>query len=187
MKPEDCIPDAPGNEHAREFLAHAPTKGLWMPLGKEVKVMQCEWSLFPCAIRCPDPYCLWTGKSLLDILSLHICTLTCCRALRACCSITPWKERVQWVCRCKIKQGSLFQLTYHCAETCGRNETTHEETWQLFICKGYKCQYMICFTINRFAPKGQQNNGVTYLKIKWLFLFIQNSTLKRRENELQTL
>uniref|UniRef100_A0A2I3RDB5 RP9 pre-mRNA splicing factor n=1 Tax=Pan troglodytes TaxID=9598 RepID=A0A2I3RDB5_PANTR len=41
-KPEDCIPDVPGNEHAREFLAHAPTKGLWMPLGKEVKVMQCE-------------------------------------------------------------------------------------------------------------------------------------------------
>uniref|UniRef100_A0A6I8NLC2 Uncharacterized protein n=1 Tax=Ornithorhynchus anatinus TaxID=9258 RepID=A0A6I8NLC2_ORNAN len=42
-KPEDCIPDVPGNEHAREFLAHAPTKGLWMPLGKEVKVMQCKW------------------------------------------------------------------------------------------------------------------------------------------------
>ncbi|XP_021062521.1 retinitis pigmentosa 9 protein isoform X2 [Mus pahari] len=40
-KPEDCIPDVPGNEHAREFLAHAPTKGLWMPLGREVKVMQC--------------------------------------------------------------------------------------------------------------------------------------------------
>ncbi|MEE6465661.1 hypothetical protein FKM82_006638 [Ascaphus truei] len=40
-KPEDCIPDLPGNEYAREFLAHAPTKGLWMPLGKEVKVMQC--------------------------------------------------------------------------------------------------------------------------------------------------
>ncbi|KAK9396535.1 retinitis pigmentosa 9 protein [Crotalus adamanteus] len=40
-KPEDCIPDVPGNENARQFLAHAPTKGLWMPLGKEVKVMQC--------------------------------------------------------------------------------------------------------------------------------------------------
>lgn len=40
-KPEDCIPAAPGNEDARDFLAHAPTKGLWMPLGKEVKVMQC--------------------------------------------------------------------------------------------------------------------------------------------------
>ncbi|XP_032727925.1 retinitis pigmentosa 9 protein-like isoform X4 [Lontra canadensis] len=40
-KPEDCIPDVPGNEHAREFLAHAPMKGLWMPLGKEVKVIQC--------------------------------------------------------------------------------------------------------------------------------------------------
>ncbi|XP_053323612.1 retinitis pigmentosa 9 protein [Spea bombifrons] len=41
MKPEDCIPDLPGNENARDFLAHAPTRGLWMPLGKEVKVMQC--------------------------------------------------------------------------------------------------------------------------------------------------
>ncbi|KAG8517528.1 Retinitis pigmentosa 9 protein, partial [Galemys pyrenaicus] len=41
-KPEDCILDVPGNEHAREFLAHAPTKELWMPLKKEVKVIQCE-------------------------------------------------------------------------------------------------------------------------------------------------
>ncbi|XP_072858593.2 retinitis pigmentosa 9 protein [Pogona vitticeps] len=40
-KPEDCIPDVPGNEGARRFLARAPTKGLWMPLGQEVKVMQC--------------------------------------------------------------------------------------------------------------------------------------------------
>ncbi|CAG10034.1 unnamed protein product, partial [Tetraodon nigroviridis] len=40
-KPEDCIPAEPGNEDARRFLAQAPTKGLWMPLGKEVKVMQC--------------------------------------------------------------------------------------------------------------------------------------------------
>nr|XP_023667770.1 retinitis pigmentosa 9 protein [Paramormyrops kingsleyae] len=40
-KPEDCIPNEPGNEGARNFLAHAPTKGLWMPLGREVKVMQC--------------------------------------------------------------------------------------------------------------------------------------------------
>ncbi|XP_029023150.1 retinitis pigmentosa 9 protein [Betta splendens] len=40
-KPEDCIPAEPGNEEARNFLAHAPTRGLWMPLGKEVKVMQC--------------------------------------------------------------------------------------------------------------------------------------------------
>uniref|UniRef100_A0A3Q3E2X8 RP9 pre-mRNA splicing factor n=1 Tax=Labrus bergylta TaxID=56723 RepID=A0A3Q3E2X8_9LABR len=40
-KPEDCIPAEPGNEQARSFLAHAPTRGLWMPLGKEVKVMQC--------------------------------------------------------------------------------------------------------------------------------------------------
>nr|XP_057902999.1 uncharacterized protein LOC131101686 isoform X1 [Doryrhamphus excisus] len=36
-KPEDCIPAEPGNEEARSFLANAPTRGLWMPLGKEVK------------------------------------------------------------------------------------------------------------------------------------------------------
>uniref|UniRef100_A0A8C9H4L9 Retinitis pigmentosa 9 protein n=1 Tax=Piliocolobus tephrosceles TaxID=591936 RepID=A0A8C9H4L9_9PRIM len=47
-KPEDCIPGVPGNEHTREFLAHAPTKGFWMPLGKEVRVMQCE-----CYKECP--------------------------------------------------------------------------------------------------------------------------------------
>lgn len=40
--PEDCIPDLPENQDARDFLAHAPSKGLWMPLGKEVKVMKCE-------------------------------------------------------------------------------------------------------------------------------------------------
>lgn len=40
--PEECIPDLPENKEAREFLAHAPSKGLWMPLGKEVKVMKCK-------------------------------------------------------------------------------------------------------------------------------------------------
>jgi retinitis pigmentosa 9 protein len=39
--PEDCIPDLPENAAAREFLRIAPRKGLHMPLGKEVKVMQC--------------------------------------------------------------------------------------------------------------------------------------------------
>lgn len=41
-RPEDCIPDEDCNKEAREFLANAPKKGLWMPLGKEVKVMQCK-------------------------------------------------------------------------------------------------------------------------------------------------
>jgi len=40
-KPEDAIPDLPENKSARDFLKIAPTSGLWMPLGKEVKVMQC--------------------------------------------------------------------------------------------------------------------------------------------------
>lgn len=41
QRPEDAIPDLPENQAAREFLKKAPTKGLFMPLGKEVKVMQC--------------------------------------------------------------------------------------------------------------------------------------------------
>ena len=41
VRPEDAIPDLPENQAAREFLKSAPTRGLFMPLGKEVKVMQC--------------------------------------------------------------------------------------------------------------------------------------------------
>lgn len=40
-RPEDSIPDLPENQAAREFLKNAPQKGLFMPLGREVKVMQC--------------------------------------------------------------------------------------------------------------------------------------------------
>eukprot|EP01045_Picozoa_sp_COSAG04_P011980 COSAG04_NODE_789_length_10269_cov_17.022745_4_plen_395_part_00 len=40
-RPEDSIPDLPENAAAREFLKNAPTKGLWQPLGQQVKVMQC--------------------------------------------------------------------------------------------------------------------------------------------------
>ena len=39
--PEDAIPDLPENQAARQFLKNAPRKGLHMPLGKDVKVMQC--------------------------------------------------------------------------------------------------------------------------------------------------
>jgi len=41
IRPEDTIPDLPENQAAREFLRTAPQKGLFMPLGKEVKVMKC--------------------------------------------------------------------------------------------------------------------------------------------------
>ena len=41
MRPEDRIPDRPENQAARQFLKNAPSKGLWMPMGTEVKVMQC--------------------------------------------------------------------------------------------------------------------------------------------------
>lgn len=40
-RPEDIIPDLPENSAARDFLKKAPSKGLYMPMGKEVKVMQC--------------------------------------------------------------------------------------------------------------------------------------------------
>lgn len=39
--PEDLIPDLPENQTVREFLRKAPKHGLFQPLGKEVKVMQC--------------------------------------------------------------------------------------------------------------------------------------------------
>ncbi|RWS30368.1 retinitis pigmentosa 9 protein-like isoform X1 [Leptotrombidium deliense] len=55
-RPEDSIPDLPENKAAREFLAKAPTKGLWMPLGKEVKVMQC-WRCKAFGHRTGDKEC----------------------------------------------------------------------------------------------------------------------------------
>uniref|UniRef100_A0A3Q4MKU2 RP9 pre-mRNA splicing factor n=1 Tax=Neolamprologus brichardi TaxID=32507 RepID=A0A3Q4MKU2_NEOBR len=66
-KPEDCIPAEPGNEEARSFLAHAPTKGLWMPLGREVKVMQC-WRCKRYGHRTGDRECPFfiTGNQKLE-------------------------------------------------------------------------------------------------------------------------
>uniref|UniRef100_A0A3Q0SSU8 RP9 pre-mRNA splicing factor n=1 Tax=Amphilophus citrinellus TaxID=61819 RepID=A0A3Q0SSU8_AMPCI len=66
-KPEDCIPAEPGNEEARSFLAHAPTRGLWMPLGKEVKVMQC-WRCKRYGHRTGDRECPFfiTGNQKLE-------------------------------------------------------------------------------------------------------------------------
>jgi len=65
--PEDCIPDKPENQAAREFLKIAPTKGLWMPLGKEVKVMQC-WRCKAYGHRTGDRECplRMAGNILLD-------------------------------------------------------------------------------------------------------------------------
>ncbi|XP_062501686.1 retinitis pigmentosa 9 protein-like [Corticium candelabrum] len=66
-KPEDCIPDLPQNKDAREFLAHAPSKGLWMPLGKEVKVMQC-WRCKAYGHRTGDRECPFflSGNTVLE-------------------------------------------------------------------------------------------------------------------------
>jgi retinitis pigmentosa 9 protein len=65
--PEDCIPDLPENQKAREFLKKAPSKGLYMPLGKEVKVMQC-WRCKAYGHRTGDADCPLrdTGNVKLD-------------------------------------------------------------------------------------------------------------------------
>lgn len=55
-RPEDAIPDEPQNSEVREFLSKAPKKGLWMPLGKEVKVMQC-WKCKAFGHRSGDKEC----------------------------------------------------------------------------------------------------------------------------------
>lgn len=55
-RPEDAIPDEPQNSEARDFLSKAPKKGLWMPLGKEVKVMQC-WKCKAFGHRSGDKEC----------------------------------------------------------------------------------------------------------------------------------
>lgn len=66
-KPEDCIPDEDGNKEARDFLANAPKKGLWMPLGKEVKVMQC-WRCKQYGHRTGDKECpmFKSGNSAIE-------------------------------------------------------------------------------------------------------------------------
>jgi retinitis pigmentosa 9 protein len=56
QRPEDAIPDEPQNQEVREFLKNAPTEGLWMPLGKEVKVMQC-WRCKAYGHRAGDKEC----------------------------------------------------------------------------------------------------------------------------------
>lgn len=55
-RPEDAIPDLPENAAAREFLRRAPTKGLHMPLGKEVQLMQC-WRCKAYGHRTGDKEC----------------------------------------------------------------------------------------------------------------------------------
>lgn len=52
----DMIPDIPENKEVRDFLLRAPTKGLFMPLGKEVKVMQC-WRCKKFGHRTGDKEC----------------------------------------------------------------------------------------------------------------------------------
>uniref|UniRef100_A0A3B5MTA1 RP9 pre-mRNA splicing factor n=1 Tax=Xiphophorus couchianus TaxID=32473 RepID=A0A3B5MTA1_9TELE len=74
-KPEDCIPADPGNEDARNFLAHAPTRGLWMPLGKEVKVMQC-WRCKRYGHRTGDKECPFFIKGNQKLEQFRVVSLT---------------------------------------------------------------------------------------------------------------
>ena len=66
-RPEDAIPDRPENAAVRDFLAHAPSKGLWMPMGVEVKVMKC-WRCKAYGHRTGDRECPLnaTGNVVLD-------------------------------------------------------------------------------------------------------------------------
>ncbi|RYH12626.1 hypothetical protein EON65_37735 [archaeon] len=65
--PEEAIPDLPENQGAREFLKMAPKKGLFMPLGKEVKVMQC-WRCKAFGHRTGDRECpmRMTGNATIE-------------------------------------------------------------------------------------------------------------------------
>lgn len=65
--PEEAIPDLPENQNAREFLKKAPKKGLFMPLGKEVKVMQC-WRCKAFGHRTGDRECpmRMTGNATIE-------------------------------------------------------------------------------------------------------------------------
>eukprot|EP00607_Mallomonas_marina_P009451 CAMPEP_0182421780 /NCGR_PEP_ID=MMETSP1167-20130531/7274_1 /TAXON_ID=2988 /ORGANISM="Mallomonas Sp, Strain CCMP3275" /LENGTH=175 /DNA_ID=CAMNT_0024599253 /DNA_START=145 /DNA_END=672 /DNA_ORIENTATION=- len=67
QRPEDDIPDLPENQSAREFLKNAPSKGLWLPMGVEVKVMQC-WRCKAYGHRANDRECplLLQGNVVLD-------------------------------------------------------------------------------------------------------------------------
>lgn len=66
IRPEDSIPDLPENREAREFLRKAPTKGLFMPLGKEVKVMQC-WRCKAYGHRSGDRECPMRDSGNLNV------------------------------------------------------------------------------------------------------------------------
>ena len=65
QRPEDLIPDKPENAAAREFLKNAPSKGLWMPLGTEVKVMKC-WRCKAYGHRTGDRECPMSLTGNLD-------------------------------------------------------------------------------------------------------------------------
>ncbi|KAJ1456708.1 hypothetical protein M885DRAFT_616067 [Pelagophyceae sp. CCMP2097] len=66
-RPEDFIPDTPENAATREFLKNAPSKGLWMPMGQEVKVMMC-WRCKAYGHRTGDRECplYAVGNVVLD-------------------------------------------------------------------------------------------------------------------------
>lgn len=77
-RPEDGIPDLPENQNVRAFLKSAPQQGLWMPLGKEVKLMQC-WRCKAFGHRTGDRECPLKDVGNLAIESeRQVCQLACC-------------------------------------------------------------------------------------------------------------
>lgn len=55
-KPEDCIPDRPENQAARDFLAKAPSKGNWL----DAKIKECVYNVYLIACRSLDA--AWQGS-----------------------------------------------------------------------------------------------------------------------------
>ena len=70
-RPEDAIPDLPENQATRDFLKNAPSKGLWLPMGLEVKTMQC-WRCKAYGHRTGDRECPLATTGNVDLEASRI-------------------------------------------------------------------------------------------------------------------
>ena len=70
-RPEDAIPDLPENQATRDFLKNAPSKGLWLPMGLEVKTMQC-WRCKAYGHRTGDRECPLNQTGNVDLEASRI-------------------------------------------------------------------------------------------------------------------
>ncbi|MES1922428.1 RNA splicing [Bonamia ostreae] len=64
IKSAEHIPDTKENREVKRFLEKAPSKGLFQPLGKEVKIMQC-WRCKNFGHRAADRECPFSEKGNL--------------------------------------------------------------------------------------------------------------------------